>query len=770
MHFAYPFPWWLAVLFGASIAAAVVFAYRRPLAPLTRVQRGVLAGLRALTLALLVAFLFRPIALLPPAASRGAIVPILVDTSRSMRIADADGVSRTAAASTLLKTRLMPPLTTLFSPAIYAFGDGLSPVAADRITADARRTDLTGALASIRERYRGQRVAGIVVLSDGADTDESAHGTGLPARARSGDGPPVFAIGLGSVDGPRDREVVGITAGDPRIDQSSIDLHVTVRSTGFGRTPFPLQVLANGQSIESRRLVPSADGSPIDAVFTVSPNPAAPTVYTAQIAAEEGESVAENNQRSVLVSPSGRKRRLLVVEGAPGFEHSFMTRAWSADPGLEVDTVTRKGRNVDGQDTFFVQAGPGRASWLTAGFPSARDKLFFYDAIVIANVESDFFTRAQMQAAADFVSERGGGLLVLGGRSFTQRGLSGTPLEEVLPVELNDRRGGVLRTAMAPEVRGAGAPGLNDVRGAGAPGLNLDVQPHNKVTLTSEGERHPVMRIGATADETRKLWTAMPALAASAPLGGPRPGATVLALIAVPGGGLHPVVAVQRYGHGRSMVFAGEASWRWKMMVASTDRAYEFFWRQAARWLTSAAPDPVVVGVPDAPEPGDSIPIDVEARDGSYTPAPDAAVEATITPPGGGTPQPLKLRHAEPAGARFAAAVNVDRSGLYRIQVEAKRGSQALGTADRWMYVGGADREFADPRLNEALLRRVARESGGRYARPADAARVIDWLKDTIPQNAAPERRDLWHEPWAFALVAMLICAEWILRRAWGLR
>jgi uncharacterized membrane protein len=755
MHFAYPVPWSLALLLAAAIAAAVLVEYRRRLAPLTRVQRGVLAALRALTLLSLVLFFFRPIAMLPPAASRGAVVPVLVDTSRSMRIADADGASRIAAASMLLKTRLMPALTSSFTPALYAFGDGLSPIAADKIAADARRTDLSGALAAVRERYRGQRVAGIVVLSDGADTDESAHGTAGSAKARSADGPPVFAIGFGSVDGPRDREVVGVTAGDPRVDQSSIDLHVTARSSGFGRTPFQLQVLANGQSIESRRLVPSADGSPIDAVFTVSPNPTTPTVYTAQIAADEGEPVTENNQRSVLVGPSGRKRRVLVIEGAPGFEHSFMTRAWSADPGLEVDTVTRKGKNADGQDTFFVQAGAGRAAWLTGGFPSARDKLFFYDAIVIANVESDFFTRAQLQLAADFVSERGGGLLVLGGRSFTQRGLSGTPLEEVLPVELNDRRGAVLRPA--------------GFRGEEVPGY-VEVQPHNKVTLTSDGERHPVMRIGATPEETRKLWTAMPALAASAPLGGPRPGATVLALIAVPGGGLHPVVAVQRYGHGRSMVFAGEASWRWKMMVASTDRSYEFFWRQAARWLTTAAPDPVVVGVPDAAEPGDSIPIEVDARDGSYAPVPDAAVEATITPPGGGAPQTLKLRHADPAGGQFAAAVTLDRPGLIRVQAEAKRGSQSLGAADRWMYVGGADREFTDPRLNEALLRRVARESGGRYARPADAAHVIDWLKDTIPQTAAPERRDLWHEPWAFALVAMLICAEWILRRSWGLR
>jgi hypothetical protein len=39
-----------------------------------------------------------------------------------------------------------------------------------------------------------------------------------------------------------------------------------------------------------------------------------------------------------------------------------------------------------------------------------------------------------------------------------------------------------------------------------------------------------------------------------------------------------------------------------------------------------------------------------------------------------------------------------------------------------------------------------------------------------VPQNAAPERRDLWHEPWAFALIVLLLSAEWILRRRWGLR
>jgi uncharacterized membrane protein len=352
--------------------------------------------------------------------------------------------------------------------------------------------------------------------------------------------------------------------------------------------------------------------------------------------------------------------------------------------------------------------------------------------------------------AADFVSERGGGLLVLGGRSFAQRGLSGTPLEEVLPVELNDRRGALVRTSFAQA-------------------NSSELPSHNKVRLTPDGEMHPVMRIAATPAETRKQWAVLPALAAAASLGGPRPGATVLAVTTAPGGGVYPVVAVQRYGQGRSMVFAGEASWRWKMMVPSSDHAYEYFWRQAARWLTAAATDPVAITVPDAPEQGDDLSVDVDARDSSFAGVPDATVDVTITAPGGDA-QPIKVRRADARSGRFTAALRPDRTGLYRVHAEARRGTTPLGTADRWMYVGGGDREFADPRLNEGFLRRIARDSGGRYVRAADASQVPGWLQAIVPQNAQPERRDLWHEPWAFALIVVLLSAEWILRRLWGLR
>jgi len=738
MHFAYPLPWWLALLLAAAIGAIAFFEYRRPLAPLSRGRRGVLIALRVTTLAMLVLCLFRPVVLLPPASLNGAVVPVLVDVSRSMRLEDADGQTRLAQAVSIAKTELLPALSRQFTPEVYAVGDGVARSAVDALHAGARRSDLAAAIERVRDRYRGQRVAGIVMLSDGGDT------SGGGESGTADHGPPVFAVGIGAASGLRDREIAGLTAGDPRLDHASVDLRVTAISSGFGRAPFQLRVLANNQLIESRRIVPPADGSPIDAVFTVSPDPLNPTVFTADIPADPAEPVVENNARSVLVNPAGRKRRVLVIEGAPGFEHSFMKRAFALDPGLEVDAVTRKGRNADGQATFFVQAGAGRAAALTSGFPAKREDLYAYDALVIANVEGDFFTRAQLAMAADFVAERGGGLLVLGGRSFAQRGLIGTPLEVALPVELNDRRG-VVRTTL---------PG--------------GAAPVNKLVVTADGEHHPIMRIGETPDDTRKRWAALPPLAASAPLGGPRPGATVLAVTESPNG-LSPVVAVQRYGRGRSMIFAGEASWRWKMMLASTDRSHEFFWRQAARWLAGSAPDPVTITAPDAPEPGDAGHIEIDARDAAFAPVPDAVVDATITAPGGDA-QPLKLRRDDAAGGGFTAPFQPEQAGLYRVHASAHRGNTPLGTADRWVYAGGGDREFADPRLNEGFLRRVTRASGGRYVLAADAARVVAWLQSAVPQSAAPERRDLWHQPWAFALIIALLGAEWILRRRWGLR
>jgi uncharacterized membrane protein len=504
---------------------------------------------------------------------------------------------------------------------------------------------------------------------------------------------------------------------------------------------------ADGRPVDARQAAPAADGAPVEIAFTVSPDPASGTVYAAAIATEPTETIAGNNARSLFVSPRGRKRRVLMLEGAPGFEHSFLSRALAEDPNLDVDASVRKGANDSGQSTFLVQAPPARASTLATGFPGRREDLFAYDAVILANENADTLSPAELAALADFVTVRGGGLLALGGLTFAGKGLIGTPLEAVLPVELGDRRGAVRRTPQGAEL--AGARGI--------------------VVPTPEGENHPVMRIGATPEDARKKWSALPPLPSCAALGAPRAGATVLAVTSVAGGAIYPVIAVQPYGRGRSMIFGGEASWRWRMMMPVDDRSYELFWRQAVRWLAAPSPDPVSAVLPDAAQPGEDAPIAVHIRNAAFAPVPDAAIMASVTA-ADGSAEPLTFHRDGAEDGRFVSAFRPGAKGVYTLHAHASRAGAALGTVDQTFYVGGADPELADPRLNENVLRRIARASGGRYVPLADAARVASWLEETAPEPGGLEPHDLWQQPWLLALVIGLLAAEWILRRRWGLR
>lgn len=733
LTFANALPWWGLGLVVAAIATVSWLAYARcAVAPR---RRDVLIALRFMTLALLVLFLMRPIRSSDD-GMRDVVVPILVDASRSMSIEDSEGQRRIDRARDVVLHDLLPVLAPRFQVEVLAFGETLKATAPADLAAADRRSDLSGAIAAARDRYRGRPVGGIVLISDGGDTSANP----LPDRV-----PPVYAIGIGSQTVGRDREVVSVTAAEAIFDDSRIDLAVSAVSHGHGTEPLALQLLENGRPIEVRRISPAADGVPVQTTFQVSPPRGSATVYTVEVPAAAEELVPENNTRSVLVQPPARARHLLFVEGAPGFEHSFLKRAWAGDPGLDVDSIVRKGKNEQGVDTYYIQASRSRTDALGSGYPTRAEDLFAYDALVLANVESGQLTRAQQELTRAFVGRRGGGLLVLGARSFVKPGLVDTPLEEVLPLQLSDRGDAVLPASLS--------------RGM------------NRVALTAAGEFHPVMQLGAGLDDTRKRWDGTPSLASTVPLGGPRPGASVLAVTGGAGGVSRALVAIQRYGEGRSMVFTGEAAWRWRMLLPSSDRSYDTFWRQAVRWLAVAATDPVAITPPPGGSPGDTLPVRVAVRNAAFISQSDATVDVQVTSPDGrmqSVRAALVQEDGEDSGV-YVGRFRADAPGLYRIRADAVRGSAVLGSAAAALLVGGSDPEMSDPRLNTQVLQRIALASGGRVLTRADSAAILDRLRAGLPAARLAVTHDLWHTGWSFATIVILLGAEWALRRRWGL-
>ena len=720
---------------GAALAVAWMAYRHTALRPAARLA---LIALRFATLLLLVVFLMRPVARSTEADARDAVVAILVDTSRSMSIQDVSGERRIDRARSLVTGELLPALGSRFQTELLAYGDGLAPTDPRALSAGGRRSDLAGALTAVRDRLKGRAIAGIVLVSDGGDTSDAAEQV-------APEGPPIFPVAVGSATAGRDREVLSVTAAEAVLDDSRVELAASAVGHGHGTAPIVMRLMENGRPIEVRQATPAAEGVPVRATFRVTPARGAPTIYTIEIPSAAGELVPENNARSVLVQPPSRSSRVLLVEGAPGFEHSFLKRALAADTGLEIDSVVRKGKNEQGADTYYVQAARSRSTALAAGYPQKAEDLFQYDALVLANVEGTQLGRAQLEATRDFVGRRGGGLLVLGAHSFLRRGLIDTALEEVLPLELAGRGRGV--------VPAVGARGMN------------------RVALTPAGEMHPVMQLGAATDDTRKRWDATPALASIVPLGDPRPGASVLAVTTGAGGVPSSLVAVQRYGNGRSMIFAGEAAWRWRMMMPASDRSYDTFWRQAVRWLAIAAQDPLNITAPAGAATGDALTLRISARSPTFDPLTDVSVDVRITAPDGRLQQVRAAADTAPdAAGRYLAQFRPEQAGVHRVVAEARRGPQSIGTTTTAFLVGGADVEMTDPRLNERLLQQLAMLSRGRMVEPGKTGALVDALRAGVPAAALSIRRDLWHTGWSFAALVLLLSAEWLLRRRSGLR
>lgn len=736
---ANPVAWWAVPLLVLAAAWLAWSAYARPGGVLSSPQRILLTLLRFSTLLLLVLLLMRPVMLEPAALRRDAIVPVLVDVSRSMRVQDAQGVSRVARAAEIVRDEVLPALKDEYRAEVLTFGERLAEADPAHLVADDRRSDLAGAIQAVHERYRGQALAGIVVVSDGGDT--SAAEPVEPLRRVP---VPVYAVGVGASPLARDREVLGIAVSARAMADSVVRLNASVVSHGYAGATFDVRVLENGRVTQVRHVTPRSwpDDTPILVDVPVMPNRDVATVYTVEIPAAPGELVAENNTRSVLIRPAPRRRRVLLAQGAPGYEHSFLARALLRDPALEIDSVVRKGRNDRGELTFYIQAAASRTGALTGGFPVTREALFAYDAVILANLEGDFLRKEQLTLAAAFVAERGGGLLALGGRSFDRSALAGTPLEEVLPVELG-RGNAVLRTS-------------------------LQAEP-NRVRLTADGETHPIMQFGTAVEESRKRWSELPPLATSAALGAARPGATVLATSGPAGIAARPVVAVQRYGRGRSMVFAGEGAWRWRMLLPSEDRTFDTFWRQAVRWLSEEATDPIAVSSPPALMPEDEAVATITVRDAAFAPIPDASVSAELIDPDGKTTSvPVSL--VDGGTGRYAARVRPAAAGIHRLRVDARRGGTTLGRVEDHLLVGGEDLELTDPRLNEEVLRRLASASGGQYRRAGDLGDIRAALARPAPETLPPVARDLWHNAWTCAALVLLLSTEWVLRRRSGLR
>ena len=256
-----------------------------------------------------------------------------------------------ARAAALLQIDLLPALSRQFTNgAVTPSAMRSSRVRSSRSPPDAGHSDIGGALARVRERYRrparGRRHRGVRWRRT------RARRATAPRVADAAGGSPVFAIGIGSPDGIRDREVLGITAGDPA-PRSGVggSARLGGRAAASAARRSSCACSANGRLLESRRVTPVRRR--IAGRRAASPSSPDPADADGLHRGDRRPGTASRSPRTTRAAcssaPPAASAGCSSIEGAPGYEHSFLTRAWTADPGLEIDSVVRKGKNDDGQ-------------------------------------------------------------------------------------------------------------------------------------------------------------------------------------------------------------------------------------------------------------------------------------------------------------------------------------------------------------------------------------------------------------------------------------
>jgi hypothetical protein len=734
------------------IGVPVVMTYATVRGKASARDRWVLGGLRVAALALVVTCLFRPMLLISAAVPQRNYVGVLIDDSRSMRIADRDGKARGDWVQQQFggpDSALLKALRQKFMVRLFRFSSDAQRVdSASAVTFDANETHLGRSIEQARQELDGVPLSGLVVLTDGADNSRTPIGEELLSlRAKS---VPVFAVGLGAEKFSKDIEIRRVDASHTVLKGGSLTADLLIRQHGYNGQRVPLVVEDAGRIVSRDSITLPDDGDVAPVRVTVVAREPGARAFSFRIPLQDGEQVSQNNLQQALVQVRDGREKVLYVEGEPRYEMRFIRAAVEADSNLQLVALQRTAENK------FLRLDIDTPDELATGFPKTRAELFKYRAIILGSVEASFFTHDQLQMLAEFVNVRGGGLLMLGGRrSFSEGGYAGTPVADVMPV--------VISGSAVPD--------------------SLTFFADLKVSLAPAGLSHAVSQIGTSPAQSLARWPKLPAVTTVNRIRDKKPGAVVLISGSVAPGGRagepgaplrgyeQPVLVYQRYGRGMSVAFPIQDSFNWQMDpdTPAEDQTFERFWRQMLRWLTTDVPNRVGISLAtDQVNPKSPIAIRASVVDSIFLARNDAQVVAHLTSDNGYS-RDLPLDWAIDRDGEYRGTFTPDQPGIYTVRVEASLPAGGTAADTSFVRVADLNTEFFDAEMRAPLLKRMADETGGRFYTPATAGTLAEDVALSKRGVTIVNQMDLWDMPVVLLLLMSLVFGEWSYRKLRGL-
>jgi len=787
----------LILLGCAAVAVLFWWLYRREGGQMSAAARHVLLSLRVIATAIVVLMLLEPALVLTRIEERPSELLVLVDTSQSMGLSDAwmdpqlaadtarvtglataDELTGQARINLVQKLLTSPLISELADNGkriihIHRFDEQLGGAELDLTTPEnalrlgGKSTALGEALQQLLQAYQGKDLAGVVMLTDGQNTTPSSLSTRASALLASELGVPLFPVAVGTVQGPRNAQVVKLEGNDVLFINDAATLTATISARGLEgeSATLVLERLTGAaadpndetwQQVDVKQIELGPDASPRTVKFDLTPKAKETIVYRARLEKVEGEVNPDDNAALKQVNVIYDKTRVLFIAGYTFPEVQFVRNALIRDETVELSSWLQTASSdfrQPGNDP--IRRLPMDLIELAGGVKNGR-VYPGYDCVVLYDPTPEKWPSGFGELLSKFVTERGGGLVYIAGERYTQsmferKGDPATAYMDLLPVV---REQGLFRTATQ---------------------MQLSMSRPWKLKITDAGMRDPVFAFSRNAEINRKVLDQLPGMMWHMPVSREKPGATVLARHAHPGmtvdiGGRQEqevLMATQLVGPGRVLWIGFDSTYRWRF---SGEKIFDGFWARVVdraglmKQLGGQHPYRVTTDKSQY-EPGDEVTLTATFIDPSQVDAglvslfaqvqtgQDEAIELALSPTGDGVTYQ----------ARFVA----EQAGDYLVRVWP--GDSATQRAAKPNTLGFSaavpDFETRNPTLAEAELMDMAKLSGGAYFSLATADKLPSTLTIGLVDHKLIHSDEVWNAPLVLLMFLAAIIAEWIIRK-----
>jgi len=688
------------------------FIYRRTFPPLPAGRRILLGTLRACVFLSLIIFVLDP-AIVETAMERvRPTVLALVDCSRSMSIDDCGDMSRIECAlecvgefRSAVEERYDTEVIVIPFAGAADVREGDSP-----LRADGEGTDIAGALREAERIHRHRNLRGIVLISDGRITRGMlAPEIEMPV--------PVYTVGVGDTVGPPDLMIDDLLFERTAYTGSEAVIEAVIGASGYEGRTITVRLLEGADELDRVRMEVGEDREKRAAKLEYRPDRPGVKRLVVEALPAPGEEWTGNNSEVIGVRVLKEKIRILYFDRFADWNTTFLRDLVRRTERLESIVITWR------PDRGYIEL-PGYRSFEFAG-----DAGFFsrYDLVMISDDGGLLSDPAVARAVIRYV-EDGGALLLIADEH--------SPL--ALPGGL-DGLGGVL-----PVVQ-SGRVGIE--------------KGEYDVSVPAGGTDHPLAlsfgRLQAPPPLPGRIGGMELSSAATAPL------------VMTDRRGSYPFLAIQRSGDGTAAVVLGFPLWRWKLTGTDAHNVYETFLSGLVQYLIEGERTPAieVESARSAYRTGERIVLHLYAREGVDLERIRGEIYA-----GNKGDEIVATYLFERSGEGHArATIGPFPPGEYRAAVSTISSDGTGHEASTEFSVLTVSTEFLDISRDMDVLRHIARLSGGRAVERGEMS-ALATLLDLEP--VVRERKtaiELRGSSLLLIVTLLLLTAEWVLRKLWGL-